>query len=160
MSSRVRGTNSDEWSTPQELWDLLNKQYNFTFDVAASVANHKCDRFYSQNYSFLIHKNDDLLTFDVLWCNPPFSQAKKFIDLLAEVNKPTVCIYRCDNMETKLWQSIFKHAEWIFLFNKRIHYDNPVGGDTCPFGSALFGWNCAPPIGLKGTLLTSWEDNG
>ena len=33
--------NRDDWQTPQELWDRLNKEYDFKFDCCASFDNHK-----------------------------------------------------------------------------------------------------------------------
>lgn len=158
MASQVRGTGSDEWQTPQELWNKLNQQYGFTLDCAASEANHKCERFCSMENSFFSYQG--FQENDVLWCNPPFSNTYGFVFHLAVVsgakNLPTVGIYRSDNMETKNWRLIWENADWIFVFDKRVHYVNPVGGDTCPFGSALFGFNCEPPKGLSGYLITTW----
>lgn len=33
---------SDEWETPQDLFDKLNALHNFTLDVCASNENNKC----------------------------------------------------------------------------------------------------------------------
>jgi phage N-6-adenine-methyltransferase len=159
MTSRVRGTNSDEWQTPDLLWSKLNNQYGFTLDAAASQLNSKCQLFYSQQNSFLTNYVVD--PSHIIWCNPPFSCAHNFINKLGEIGSngttKIVSIYRSDNMETKTWSKIWANASWVFIFSKRIHYINPVGGDSCPFGSSLFGWNCEPPAGLNGTLIRSWS---
>lgn len=62
---------SDEFGTPQELFDELNKEFNFVLDAAASERNHKCLWYYS--------KEDDALTKNwnlggVVFCNPPYSR--------------------------------------------------------------------------------------
>ena len=38
---------SDLWSTPQETFDALDREFNFTLDAAADETNHKCERFFS-----------------------------------------------------------------------------------------------------------------
>lgn len=35
---------SDEWETPQELYDELNKEFHFTLDPCANEQNHKCEK--------------------------------------------------------------------------------------------------------------------
>lgn len=38
---------SDEWSTPQDFFDDINKEFNFNLDVCANDDNHKCDKFFT-----------------------------------------------------------------------------------------------------------------
>ena len=40
-------SNSDEWATPQSLYDELNREFNFDLDAAASELNHKCSRYFT-----------------------------------------------------------------------------------------------------------------
>ena len=39
---------SDEWSTPQELFDMLNHAFKFDLDPCADESNHKCDLYYTK----------------------------------------------------------------------------------------------------------------
>lgn len=39
---------TDEWSTPQELFDRLNAEFNFTLDPCADESNHKCDKYFTK----------------------------------------------------------------------------------------------------------------
>lgn len=39
---------SDEWSTPQYLFDELDREFHFTLDPCADAENHKCDRYYTK----------------------------------------------------------------------------------------------------------------
>lgn len=41
-------SNSDEWYTPQELFDNLNKEFNFDMDAAASDDHHLCPIYYTK----------------------------------------------------------------------------------------------------------------
>jgi len=64
-----------------------------------------------------------------------------------------VAIYRCDNMETQIWQKIIlKNANWIFIPNKRYNYVG-MKGKGSRFPSALIGFNVDYPKNLEGTLL-------
>ena len=38
---------SDEWETPQALFDSLNKEFQFDLDPCSSHLNHKCDTYYT-----------------------------------------------------------------------------------------------------------------
>lgn len=39
---------TDEWSTPQDLFDELDREFRFTLDACATDENHKCDMYYTQ----------------------------------------------------------------------------------------------------------------
>lgn len=38
---------SNEWYTPQYLFDELNEKYQFTLDPCASHENAKCDKYFT-----------------------------------------------------------------------------------------------------------------
>lgn len=137
----------DDWQTPQELWDQLNEQYKFDFDCCADDQNSKCN-VWSTNF---LHYNEAFKD-EVHWMNPPFSKAEVMIQHFFKVVKKGVGIYRCDNMETKVWQSILKNSNWIFIFNRRVQYEGKVGKGA-RFGSALFGVGVPPPKRDDGTVL-------
>lgn len=40
-------TGKDDWGTPQDLFDALNKEFNFTLDPCADNNNHKCAKYYT-----------------------------------------------------------------------------------------------------------------
>ena len=41
-------SNSDEWATPQALFDELNNEFNFNLDVCATEENHKCETYFTK----------------------------------------------------------------------------------------------------------------
>lgn len=43
-----------EWETPQELFDRLDREFNFTLDPCASHSNAKCERYYTKDDDGLI----------------------------------------------------------------------------------------------------------
>lgn len=73
--------NSDEFGTPQELWDELHKEFSFTCDAAASKENAKLPKF--------VTKEMDAFTWNFsgqrIWCNPPYNGAgtvRKWVQLM------------------------------------------------------------------------------
>jgi len=143
----------DDWQTPQWLFDKLDSQYRFNFDCCASISNKKTLAFAPD---FLQHDMNYLgYGSRVCWMNPPFSKDKvsKMFEHFFKVVSRGVCIYRCDNMETKVWQNIIlKHATWIFIPKGRISYEGKVGKGS-RFPSALIGFNVPEPKGLDGATL-------
>jgi site-specific DNA-methyltransferase (adenine-specific) len=139
----------DEWETPQWLYAILHKQYEFNFDCCASSNNSKCNNWSEQD--FLDY--DDAFIDEVHWMNPPFSKAKEMFEHFFKVVGMGVAIYRCDNFETKIWQEvIFPNASWVFIPDKRIAYEGLVGGGS-RFPSALIGFNVSSPKNVKGFCL-------
>jgi site-specific DNA-methyltransferase (adenine-specific) len=146
------GKRCDEWVTPQDLWDALNSQYNFTVALAASEENHKCSSFFSKEASFLTCDRRMLQGDHVAWMNPPFSQSLEFFQRLAYAQMRGVAIYKASNTETKVWQEIiFPCAAWVCFLSKRVNYLG--NGKSAPFPSALIGFGVAPPNTVRGRTV-------
>ena len=45
---------SNEWETPQELYDELNKEFGFTLDPCCTKESAKCDKYYTEEDNGLI----------------------------------------------------------------------------------------------------------
>lgn len=78
INNSLFSNNSNEWETPQKLFDELNKIYCFDIDGCASMRNHKLDYYYTQNDSILNHS----LYGSKVFCNPPYEQ--KIQDLIVK----------------------------------------------------------------------------
>lgn len=48
MKDVVWQSNSDEWETPQDLYEGLNAEFDFNLDPCATDDNHKCPMYYTQ----------------------------------------------------------------------------------------------------------------
>ena len=73
-----------EWATPKELVDQLNKEFNFTLDLCASKGNAVCKRFYSIQDNCLIQSPKG----EKIFCNPPYGrQIKLFVKKCFELSK-------------------------------------------------------------------------
>jgi len=141
----------DEWETPQELFDKLNKQYYFDYDCCATFDNKKCKIYTDDFISVSLISN--FLDGRMCWMNPPFSKAKNMFNNFFNVVFQGVAIYRCDNLETNIWQDIiFPNCDWVFFPKRRVCYEG-MNGSGSRFPSALIGVGVDPPKYLKGVLL-------
>lgn len=60
---------SEMWSTPQDLFDMLDYEFDFTLDACAVKENAKCERYYTPEDDGLSQPWDG-----VVWCNPPYGR--------------------------------------------------------------------------------------
>lgn len=49
-------SNSDEWATPPEIFDELDREFDFNLDVCATHENHKCKNYFTVDNSGLSQK--------------------------------------------------------------------------------------------------------
>lgn len=64
---------SDEWETPQNLFDELNNEFNFTLDPCCTHENAKCKKHYTIKEDGLKQNWKD----EVVFCNPPYGNSIK-----------------------------------------------------------------------------------
>lgn len=60
---------TDQWATPQEFFDELDKEFHFALDVCADATNHKCKAYYDKEADGLSQEWDR-----AAWCNPPYGR--------------------------------------------------------------------------------------
>ena len=39
---------TDQWETPQDFFDQLDKEFHFTLDPCADETNHKCEKYFTK----------------------------------------------------------------------------------------------------------------
>lgn len=129
---------SDEWATPQWLFDKLNLVHNFTLDPAASEVTAKCKKFYTIN--------DDGLTKDwtdeVVFCNPPYSKCydwiKKGHTEVEQSKAQKVVMLVPARVDTKWFHSFCldkNNVSEVVFFKGRLKFGNQK--NSAPFPSML-----------------------
>ncbi|MBP3369672.1 MAG: adenine methyltransferase [Clostridia bacterium] len=71
MNKGLLSSASDEWSTPIDLFEKLNAEYDFTLDPCADDMNHKCDKYYTKEQNGLVQD----WTGERVFCNPPYGKS-------------------------------------------------------------------------------------
>ena len=138
----------DGWRTPSYLFNALNDLYEFTYDCCSNGKDNKCKSWTCQ-FEMYVPAWDE----HIYWMNPPFSIARRMFQHFFKVAKKGVAVYRCDNLETRIWQEvIFPNCDWIFFPNKRVCYEG-MGGTGARFPSALIGVGVSPIETMAGVTL-------
>lgn len=85
---------SDEWSTPRAFWEALDREFQFTWDAAASFDNNMLGWISPHSYygpDQRAPEYRDALTcmwqdkaWGTVWCNPPYSMCKEFVKKASE----------------------------------------------------------------------------
>lgn len=60
---------TDEWETPQDFFEDLNREFEFDLDVCAIPENAKCERYFSPEIDGLVQEWNG-----VCWMNPPYGR--------------------------------------------------------------------------------------
>lgn len=125
---------SDEWSTPQDLFDVLNKEFNFTLDACASDTNHKCDKYFTQQTDGLSQKWEG-----VVWVNPPYSDIKAWIKKAYEESQQGYCekvvLLIPARTDTKIWHEYCQLGTDIRFIKGRLKFGDAK--NCAPFPSAI-----------------------
>lgn len=70
LTSGMTSSNTDQWSTPADLFRKLDDEFHFTLDVCADASNYKVQKYFDKETDGL--KQD--WTKEVSWMNPPYGR--------------------------------------------------------------------------------------
>ena len=136
INSGMMSSKSDEWTTPRDIFDRLNRRFLFDLDAAASDENHLCPAYYTKEDSGLDHSWEGMRVF----CNCPYSQIKAWAAKFVEEAERADCIVALipARTDTKWFQSIAKSADHVHFIKGRLKFGDGKG--SAPFPSALAFW--------------------
>ena len=119
-------SNSDEWSTPQDIYDALDEEFHFTLDPCATDGNHKCTLYFTQSENGLLQNWGGQRVF----CNPPYSQISAWVEKAyreGSKDNTVVVLLIPSRTDTKYFHDfIYQRAEIRFVrgrlkFGEAIH---------------------------------------
>ena len=126
---------SNEWETPSELFNKLDREFHFTLDPCCTHQNAKCERY------FVIAENGLAQDWsnDVVFMNPPYGrEIGKWVEKAynESLNGAIVVCLIPARTDTAYWHKyIFNKASEIRFLEGRVKF---VGGKfTAPFPSAV-----------------------
>lgn len=102
------GKATDEWSTPQDTFDALDREFAFTTDAAATADNRKVPHYYGpdrQGYRDALQVPWAFDSRGPVWLNPPYSKCRQFVGKAAreaEQGVTVVCLVP-SRTDTRWW---------------------------------------------------------
>lgn len=71
MNTKIMfSSKTDDWATPQDFFDKLNLEFQFTLDPCADSFNRKCSRYYNREQNGLSRDWGG----ERVFCNPPYGR--------------------------------------------------------------------------------------
>lgn len=127
---------NEVWSTPQDFYDELNKEFNFTLDPCALEENAKCIQYFTPDDNGLTKNWEG----NVVFCNPPYG--RKISDWVekcfneSKKKDTTVVMLIPSRTDTKYFHKfIYKKAKDIRFIKGRLKFGNSK--NSAPFPSMI-----------------------
>ncbi len=127
---------TSEWETPQDFFDKLNAEFNFTLDPCATRENAKCAKYFTVE--------DDGLKQDwqgeIVFCNPPYGRAikdwvKKCYEESRKENTTVVMLIPARTDTKHFHEYIYHKAKEIRFIKGRLKFGNSK--NSAPFPSMV-----------------------
>lgn len=137
---------TDQWSTPQALFDELDKEFHFDLDPCADDENHKCSVYFTKEQNGLTKDWSGYRVF----CNPPYGReiglwVKKCFEHGCVNNGLAVMLIPA-RTDTKWFHNyIYKKAEIRFI-KGRIKFGGQKNNAPFPSMIVVFGNKEADPF--------------
>lgn len=139
MSMLNRGmfsSETDEWATPQALFDALNREFRFTLDACATAENTKCEHYFTREQDGLARDWGEYEA--TVWCNPPYGrEIEEWILKAWEASQKGAVVVMLipARTDTDYWHRYVMSADEIRFIRGRVRFGNAE--NSAPFPSAL-----------------------
>ena len=134
LNSALFSSSSDNWSTPHEIYDALNAEFNFTLDPCADDENHKCDRYYTKEQNGLKFSWGG----EHVFCNPPYSEIDKWVKKAwkeSTKHNTLVVLLIPARTDTRYFHDYIYHRSEIRFIKGRLKFGN--NKNPAPFPSMV-----------------------
>lgn len=148
MTSVHFSRKTDQWATPQALFDAIDSRFGFTLDACADEENAKCADYYDREADGLAQEWGG-----TVWCNPPYGrQIGDWVRKAAEEAERGAVVVALvpARVDTKWWNNYAMRATEVYFFKGRIKFEGGAP-HSAPFPSALLVF--APPLAIKATRV-------
>lgn len=133
MGNALFSHKSDEWETPQKIFDELNEEFHFNLDPCATDDNHKCDVYYTKEDDGLVQNWGGASVF----CNPPYSDISRWVEKCFYEgckDNTTVVMLIPSRTDTKYFHNYIYMRSEIRFIKGRVRFS---GKDNAPFPSMV-----------------------
>ena len=134
LNDAMYSSKSEEWATPQALFDELNREFHFTLDPCATPQNAKCAHFYTRKENGLAQSWRG----ETVFCNPPYGRGinewvKKAYD--ESLNGATVVLLIAARTDTAYFHDFIYQKHEIRFVRGRLHFNDSK--NAAPFPSMI-----------------------
>lgn len=130
----LKTLDSQEWSTPQKLYDELDEEFKFNLDSCATKENAKCKKYFTEKENGLYHN-----WYGSVFCNPPFRYVSKWVekamDETVRGNAKTVVMLLPSRTDTKWFHNYCLRNGEIRFIKGRLKYGGAK--NSAPFPSMI-----------------------
>lgn len=135
MNDVIYSHKSDEWATPQDVFDALNDEFHFELDPCATSENRKCEKYFTLAENGLQKNWGGAKTF----CNPPYSKIGEWVEkCYKESEHGTVVMLIPARTDTRWFHKyIYGKAEIRFV-KGRIKFGGARNGAPFPSMIVIF----------------------
>ena len=134
MNKILFSSNSDEWVTPDSLYNKLNEEFKFDLDPCSTDENAKCIEHFT--------KKDNGLSKDWrgrrVFCNPPYSEINKWVEkAYYETCKDNTLVVMLipSRTDTKYFHNFIYNRAEIRFIKGRLKFSNSK--NSAPFPSMV-----------------------
>ncbi len=138
MSAYMPVSQTDDWATPQNLFDELDAIHNFTLDVAASSTNHKTDKWFGLDHDDPELRDGLQMSWagETVWCNPPYGRViKQWVKKAHEESKHASIVMLLPARTDTAWFHDYAVRHKVTFIRGRLKFGNGLVG--APFPSIL-----------------------
>jgi site-specific DNA-methyltransferase (adenine-specific) len=138
---------SQDWCTPPDLYEELDKIYKFDLDPCASVGNAKCPYFFTKEEDGL---SKDWGTCNV-FCNPPYKDIAKWIEkAYNESLKGALVVMLIPARSDTRWFKNYATKGEIRFISGRLKFSGHKNSAPFPSMLVIFNKNYRPYMGMWG----------
>ena len=132
-----------EWATPWELFNVLDKEFGFCLDAAASPHNAKVVKYFTEEEDGLSQDWEAASKGEAVWVNPPYGRGVgEWVEkaYTTSLNGTTVVMLTFARTDTKWWQTWASRAAEIRFIRGRVHFERgaATGPATAPSAILVF----------------------
>lgn len=135
MNDVIFSSKTDNWSTPQFLFDSLNSVFNFNLDPCADKFNHKCDFYFDKDLDGLSQSWAGFRVF----CNPPYGRTiskwvyKSYISSF--LDNTVIVLLLPVRTDTKWFHDFIINDSYIYFIKGRLKFGDSK--NNAPFPSMV-----------------------
>lgn len=134
LTSGLFTSRTEEWETPQYVFDILNKDFKFQIDVCATSENSKCKIFFNKTVDGLQQEWSPFRC----WMNPPYGKnISRWMKKAFHESKRgalVVCLIPA-RTDTRWWHEWVMKSDEIWFVSGRLSFGNEK--QSAPFPSCV-----------------------